>query len=97
MSDSDEQADLENNTQKWAEKNFKSMKKKMKKLTKEMRNNKPQENINVRKVDGEQVGQDDDQIVVEYTVSRWYSINYFKKMIEEEDENPMDDEEKLFE
>lgn len=62
------------------------MKNRMQKLQEEMRNNKPKQNINVRKVDAENLdGVKDDQIIVEYSVERWYSINYFKKMVEDEE------------
>lgn len=63
------------------------MKNQMKKLQTEMRNNKPKQNINVRRVDSENIDADEDQIIVEHKVERWYSINYFKKMMEEEDES----------
>ena len=44
----------------------------------EMRNSKPQENINVRVVDTNQGS----KIVVEHTVERWYSPKYFKKLVQ---------------
>jgi len=44
----------------------------------EMRNSKPQENINVRVVDTKQGS----KIVVEHSVERWYSPKYFKKLVE---------------
>lgn len=62
------------------------MKKRMEKLQTELRNNKPKENINVRRVDSENIDADEDQIIVEHKVERWYSINYFKKMMEEDDD-----------
>lgn len=72
----------------WAEGNFRAMKNRMEKLQDEMRNNSPRQNINVRKVDAENLeGQDTDQIVVEYSVERWYSVNYFKQMLKESSGN----------
>lgn len=68
-------------TQSWAEKNFKAVKKRIDGLQKELRNNKPQENINVRKVDTD----DGERVVVEYSVQRWYSPQYFKKMMQDDD------------
>lgn len=63
------------------------MKKRMEKLQTEMRNNKPKQNINVRRVDSENIDADEDQIIIEHKVERWYSINYFKKMMEDDDES----------
>lgn len=68
----------ENDVMDWAESNFKAVKNKIKNLQTEMRNAKPQENINVRKVDTEE----GERIVVEYSVQRWYSPKYFRKMLE---------------
>lgn len=74
--------------QDWAEKNFKAMKERLENLRDEMRNSKPERKINVRRVDSDNLeGQDEDQIVVEHTVQRWYSINYFKKMLEHDSES----------
>lgn len=72
----------DDDTKEWAEQNFKAMKQKMSDIEEEMRNSKPRENINVRRVDSDNLeGQDEDQIVVEHSVQRWYSINYFKQMM----------------
>lgn len=74
--------------QDWAEANFKAMKNKMESLANEMRNNKPRENINVRRVSSDNLkNHDDDQIIVEYKVERWYSINYFKQMINNDNDS----------
>lgn len=78
----DNDSEQEQGVKDWAENNFKAVKKRMKKLQTEMRNNKPQENINVRKVDTE----DGPKIVVEYSVQRWYSPKYFKTMLEDEED-----------
>lgn len=83
--------DSENDVKDWAEKNFKAMKTQLEKLKGEMRDSKPRENINVRRVDSENLnGQDKDQIVVEHKVERWYSIDYFKKMIESSEDAEYD-------
>ena len=75
--------------QEWAENNFEAMKNMMGKIQEEMRNNKPKQNINVRKVDSENLdGVNDDQIIVEHSVERWYSVNYFKKMLQDSSNNP---------
>lgn len=78
--------------QDWAEKNFKAVKKRIDGLTEELRNNKPQENINVRKVDTD----DGERIVVEYSVQRWYSPEYFRKMLQDDKQktnyNPEEDD-----
>lgn len=67
----------------WTEQNFKAMKTKIQNLEEEMRNNKPKMNINVRRVDSDNLEDEDtDQIIVEHKVERWYSINYFKKMMQ---------------
>lgn len=66
----------------WAENNFKAVEKRMKKLQTEMRNNKPQENIDVRKVDTDY----GPKIVVEYSVQRWYSPKYFQTMLEDDED-----------
>lgn len=88
----DEAEDVKN----WAEKNFKAMKTRLEDLQEEMRNSKPRENINVRRVDAENLeGQDEDQIVVEHSVERWYSVNYFKKMMGIEGGNTEGDEETI--
>lgn len=62
----------------WAESNFQAVKNKIESLQTEMRNSKPEEGISVRKVevDGEE------KIVVEYSVERWFSPEYFRKMLE---------------
>lgn len=71
----------------WAQENFEGMKNRFQKLQEEMRNNKPQENINVRKVDTSE----GEKIVVEYSVQRWFSPKYFEKMLENTEENEDDD------
>lgn len=72
----------DDDTKEWAEKNFNAMKNRMQDIETEMRNSKPRENISVRRVDSDNLeGQDEDQIVVEHSVQRWYSINYFKQMM----------------
>lgn len=81
-----EEQNEEASTQEWAEQNFEAVKQKLKQIQNEMRNSKPRENINVRKVETENSGT---QIVVEHSVERWYSPDYFKKMLE-------DDEDTLF-
>lgn len=63
----------------WAEKNFEALKKRFDDLQNELRSNKPRENISVRKVDTEE----GERIVVEYQVQRWYSPEYFRKMLED--------------
>jgi len=66
----------------WAEKNFEAMKTRLEDLQEEMRNSKPRENISVRRVDSDDLeGQDEDQIIVEHSVQRWYSAKYFKEML----------------
>lgn len=66
----------------WAEKNFEAMKTRLEDLQEEMRNSKPRENISVRRVDSDDLeGQEEDQIIVEHSVQRWYSANYFKQML----------------
>lgn len=78
----------------WAEENFKAVKNSLKKVREEMRNSKPRENISVRRVDSEELeNHDDDQIIVEHKVERWFSINYFKKMIQESDSETSEQEE----
>lgn len=81
----------------WAEKNFEAMKNRMEEIQEEMRNSKPRENINVRRVDSENLeGQDEDQVIVEHKVQRWYSINYFKRMMqtsEDQSENSGNEDE----
>lgn len=71
----------------WAESNFEAVKNKIKDLQSEMRNSKPQENINVRKVDTEE----GERIVVEYSVQRWYSPAYFRKMLQDDTGSDTDD------
>lgn len=78
----------EQDTKEWAEQNFKAFKNQLKKLQEELRNNKPKENINVRRVDSENLqNEDTDQIIVEYSVQRWYSIEYFRQMIQSSENN----------
>ena len=101
----DEQAELEE-LEDVMEANFKALGDRVENIQEEMRNSKPKQNISVRRVDSENLeGQDEDQIVVEHSVQRWYSINYFKKMLqnsEGDSENASDssseenDEETLF-
>lgn len=79
--ETEEKQDEEVDTQEWAEQNFEAVKQKMKQIQNEMRNSKPEENINVRKVETDNNGT---QIIVEHTVSRWYSPEYFKKMLEDD-------------
>lgn len=57
--------------------NLEALKSKLDQFQNEMRSSKPQENLNVRKVDTDE----GEKIVVEYSVQRWYSPNYFKKML----------------
>lgn len=84
--------DVKENVQEWAENNFKGMKKRMEQLQDEIRNSKPRENINVRRVDSDNLkNQDTDQVVVEYKVERWYSIEYFRQMMKSSDEKGSDD------
>lgn len=80
--------DQEQSLKNWAEKNFKAMKTQIEKVKGEMRDSKPRENINVRRVESDNLqGQDKDQIVVEHKVERWYSVDYFRKMLGESSEN----------
>lgn len=76
-----EEKSLENNVKEWAEQNFQAVKKQMKNIQNEMRSSKPQENINVRKVETK----NGDKIVVEHSVQRWYSPKYFEKLLEKSD------------
>lgn len=93
MAESDDN-DGDQDVQEWAEDNFKAMKQKLEDFRDEMRNSKPRENINVRRVE---MDDEDDQIVVEHSVQRWYSINYFKKMMQEQgNQNQQDNEDTLF-
>lgn len=82
----------------WAEQNFQAMKTRLQDLQEEMRNSKPRENINVRRVSADNLqGQDEDQIVVEHSVERWYSVNYFKQMMSDDSSNSSsDDSETIF-
>ena len=81
----------EDDTKEWAENNFRAMKNKMQSIVDEMRNNKPQENINVRRISSDKLpNHDTDQVIVEYKVEKWYSINYFKKMMQDSDTDPSD-------
>jgi len=73
----------EDSLKEWAEDNFEAVSNKIEQVTSEMRNNKPQENINVRKVDTEE----GEKVVVEYSVQRWYDIKYFQKMLENTEES----------
>lgn len=82
MSEEESTEEESQDVQDWAEQNFNAVKNKMQQIQKEMRNSKPQENINVRKVDTDE----GEKVVVEYSVQRWYSKNYFKKMLEDENE-----------
>jgi len=85
--DSDDDTKEVEELQEWIEQNLKGMKNKFTQLQDEMRNNKPSTKINVRRVSADDLsGQDEDQIVVEHKVQRWYSINYFKKMLQESKE-----------
>lgn len=81
--DEKEENQEESSTQEWAEQNFEAVKQKLKQIQNEMRNSKPSENINVRKVETENNGT---QIVVEHTVSRWYSPEYFKTMLKDDED-----------
>lgn len=93
MTDENTPEDNSEDVKNWAENNFKAMKTRLEDLQEEMRNSKPRENINVRRVEAENLeGQEDDQIVVEHSVERWYSVNYFKKMMGIGDENTGDDD-----
>lgn len=76
---------------KWANQNFKAVQQQLADVKQEMRNSKPRENINVRRVDSDDLeGRDNDQIIVEHKVERWFDINYFKKMLEESDTSTSD-------
>lgn len=87
-------AEEEQELKEWAEENFKAVKNSLKKVREEMRNSKPRENISVRRVDSEELeNHDDDQIIVKHSVERWFSINYFKKMIQESDSETSEQEE----
>ena len=87
MQDNDATAEDADELRNWTEQNFQAIKQKIENVEQEMRNNKPQENISVRKVSTEK----GDRIIVEHSVQRWFSPEYFRKMLQNDNNNNSSD------